>query len=89
MDSAHVAEFYQNGFTVLESFFTDEELSMVSNDISHLVDSLVHKLGDKLKDKHENEAISKRLYFIERDNPGSAVALHTMAASMRITSLHL
>jgi hypothetical protein len=82
MDNKHVEEFHTNGYTVLENFFTNEELSLVATDISRLVDSLVSKLGDKLKDKYENEEMAKRLTLIERDCPGSAVILHTMAARM-------
>lgn len=69
---------------MIEDFFTNEELLFVMKDVESMVDGLAGKLKSegKIKETYENEAPSSRLTLIEKECPGSAVVLHTMAARM-------
>ncbi|XP_003388892.1 PREDICTED: uncharacterized protein LOC100639747 [Amphimedon queenslandica] len=73
-----VKQYFNDGFLVVPSFFTKEELKPVMDAIEECVDVLASNLyrGGKIKDKAESAGLYKRLILLEAQFPGAAVLLH-------------
>ncbi|XP_078680911.1 phytanoyl-CoA dioxygenase domain-containing protein 1 homolog [Branchiostoma floridae x Branchiostoma belcheri] len=78
LDDDQLRQFFEEGFVLVKGFLKPEELQPVRDDIDRLVDDLAERLfkAGKIKDKHKDAGLFKRLTLLERDFPGTAVILH-------------
>ena len=75
-----VKQYFNDGFVMVPSFFTKEELKPIMDAIEECVDVLAHNLyrGGKIKDKAESAGLYKRLILLEAQFPGAAIILHKL-----------
>ena len=75
-----VDQFFEKGFVLVPSFFTEEEMQPAIEAVEECVDTLADKLynGGKIKDKCEKAGFYERLTLIEQQFNGAAVLLHKM-----------
>ena len=73
-------QFFNDGYVIVPSFFTKDEMQPVIDAVEECVDILANKLynGGKIKDKFENVGFYDRLTKIEQQFKGAAVLLHKM-----------
>lgn len=73
-----IRQYFENGYLVLNDFFTKEELEPCRKTTEKLVDDLARKLFEagKIPDLHEKCGLFERLIKIEEDFPGANVILH-------------
>ena len=73
-------QFFEQGFVLVPSFFTEEELQPVIAAVNDCVDILANKLfnGGKIKDKCEGAGFFNRLTLLEQQFKGTAVLLHKL-----------
>ena len=78
LSAEQVKQYFNDGFVLVPSFFTKEELKPVMDAIEECVDVLASNLyrGGKIKDKAESAGLYKRLILLESQFPGAAVLLH-------------
>jgi hypothetical protein len=68
----------EDGFLIIRSFFTQQELQPVINGINVKVDRLAQQLvaAGQIADAHADKGFTRRLAAIEKDWPGAAVLIH-------------
>ena len=73
-----VNQYFQDGFVLVPSFFTHNELKPVMDAVEECVDIVAVNLynAGKIKDKAENAGFYKRLIILEDQFPGAAILLH-------------
>lgn len=73
-----VQQFFEDGFVLVPSFFTKEEMAPVVKGVEECVDAVANKLfrGGKIKDKCEKAGFYERLALLEKQFKGTAVLLH-------------
>ena len=78
LSTKQVNQYFDDGFVLIPSFFTKEEMKPVMDAIEECVDVLASNLyrGGKIKDKAESAGLYKRLILLEDQFPGAAVLLH-------------
>ena len=78
LSTKQVNQYFDDGFVLVPSFFTKEEMKPVMDAIEECVDVLASNLyrGGKIKDKAESAGLYKRLILLEDQFPGAAVLLH-------------
>ena len=78
LSTKQVNQYFDDGFVLVPSFFTKEEMKPVMDAIEECVDVLATNLyrGGKIKDKAESAGLYKRLILLEDQFPGAAVLLH-------------
>ncbi|KAK3715067.1 hypothetical protein QZH41_012139, partial [Actinostola sp. cb2023] len=66
------------GYVVVQSFFTKEELQPVIESINEIVDDVAEKLykAGKISNKHVGATFYNRLTLLEKEFPGAAVLVH-------------
>jgi ectoine hydroxylase-related dioxygenase (phytanoyl-CoA dioxygenase family) len=71
-------QFYDEGFLVLDSIFSDEELAPCKEAMNELVDELAHKLynAGKIKNLYSEFGFDNRLTKIEEEYPGANILLY-------------
>jgi hypothetical protein len=77
-----VEQFFDEGFLVIEDFFTPNELNPAINAIEDLVDDLAQKLynAGKIKDLYKDYSYLQRLTMIDNEFPGANIILHKLAS---------
>ncbi|XP_060572273.1 phytanoyl-CoA dioxygenase domain-containing protein 1 homolog [Ruditapes philippinarum] len=72
-----VKEYFENGFTVVEGFFSPEEIQPCLDSYARLVDGLAHKLYDsgRIKNLYKDLNLSDRLIALEKEWPGAVLLL--------------
>ena len=80
LSAEQVKQYFNDGFVLVPSFFTKEELKPVMDAIEECVDVLASNLyrGGKIKDKAESAGLYKRLILLEAQFPGAAIILHKL-----------
>jgi hypothetical protein len=78
LTNTQLERFHEDGFLVVENFFTDNELQPVIDWINEEVSSLAEELykAGKIKNKFENEGFYYRLTKLDEVFPGASVLLH-------------
>eukprot|EP00058_Branchiostoma_floridae_P011228 XP_002596716.1 hypothetical protein BRAFLDRAFT_78384 [Branchiostoma floridae] len=78
LNDDQLRQFFEEGFVLVKDFLKPEELQPVQDDIERLVDDLAERLfkAGKIKDKHKDAGLFKRLTLLEKEFPGTAVILH-------------
>ena len=73
-------QFFHDGFLLVPTFFSREEMQPAITAVEECVDVLVEKLyrGGKIKYKCEKAGFYQRLWLIEQQFKGAAVILHKM-----------
>ena len=73
-----VKQYHQEGYTIVENVFGDNELNPVLNEFEEIVNDLAERafLHQKIKNKYENENVFKRLAKIESEFRGASVLIH-------------
>jgi len=71
--------FEQEGYLVVEKFFTKEELQPAIDSINQVVDELAQDLyqAKLITDKYEKEGFYTRLIHLEKAYPGASVLIHS------------
>lgn len=71
-------KFEKDGFLIVPSFFSEDELGPVKDSINSMVEELATELfiGGKITKKYEEEGFYTRLTKIEQEFKGAAVLLH-------------
>ena len=71
-------QYREDGFLIVESFFTEQDLQPVIDEIGGLVDRVAAPAGaaGRITDLHEDEGFYTRLTKLEQDAPGAAVLVH-------------
>ncbi|KAL5009282.1 hypothetical protein ScPMuIL_014863 [Solemya velum] len=75
-----IRQFFEEGYVVVEDFFTPEELDPCKTSINSLVDFLAEKLyrGGKIKNLYSEHGYEDRLTKLEEEFPGANVLLHKL-----------
>ncbi|XP_013406918.1 uncharacterized protein LOC106171228, partial [Lingula anatina] len=78
LTAQQVKQFFEEGYVVVEDFFTHEELDACRDAVAGLVDDLAKKLydGGKIKKLHRDQGLFTRLTAIEKEFPGANIILH-------------
>lgn len=78
LTDAQLRRYRNDGFLVVEDFFTDDELQPVIDEIDAMVDELAHRLRDagKIPELYADAGFDRRLTLLERAYPGAAVLIH-------------
>lgn len=73
-----IKQFFEDGYVLVEKFFTPEELDPCKEAVSVLVEDLAQKLykAGKIKDLYSGYGFYERLTKIEGDFPGANIILH-------------
>ncbi|XP_078000823.1 uncharacterized protein LOC144453411 [Glandiceps talaboti] len=77
LTSQQLAQFFEEGYVLVPDYFSREELQPVREAVSSCVDKLVNKLYDagKIKKKHRDAGLFKRMTLIDKEFPGAVVLL--------------
>lgn len=77
LSEKQIRQFFEEGFTVVEDFFTAEELQACRDDIDAMVDNLANKLYDagKIKNLHKEAGLFQRLTRLEEEFKGANILL--------------
>ena len=70
-----VKQYLQEGYTIVENVFGDNELDPVLNEFEEIVNDLAEHFFTKIKNKYENENVFKRLAKIV-EFQGASVLIH-------------
>lgn len=72
-----IRKFFEEGYVVVDKFFTNEELEPCKRDIEKLVDDVAQKLykAKKIKNLHDDLGLYKRLTKLEEEFPGSTILM--------------
>ncbi|WAR03284.1 hypothetical protein MAR_009842 [Mya arenaria] len=72
-----VQEYFDQGFTVVEGFFTEEEIEPCRQSFARLIDNIAQKLYDtgKVKNLYSECNMSERLIRLEKEWPGAVLML--------------
>ncbi|XP_013385576.1 uncharacterized protein LOC106155333 [Lingula anatina] len=78
LTAQQVKQFFEEGYVVVEDFFTREELDACRDAVAGLVDDLAKKLydGGKIKKLYRDQGLFTRLTAIEKEFPGANIILH-------------
>ena len=73
-----IKQYNEEGYTIVENVFSQEELKPVLNEFSEIVNDFAEKAfqAEKITNKHDNKDVFKRLAALEKDFPGSSVLIH-------------
>ena len=73
-----VAQYFEDGFLIVEDVFTADELQPVMDEFEDIVGDWAERLYDagKIKDKHEGEGLYTRLASLEKEWSGVAPLIH-------------
>jgi hypothetical protein len=73
-------QFFKDGYLVIESFFTPEELDPAKEAVKQLVEDLADKLykAGKIKSMYSEYGLNDRLIMLENDFPGANIILHKL-----------
>ena len=73
-----VAQYFEDGFLIVEGVFTEGELRPVMDEFEDIVDEWAERLyaAGKIGDKHEGEDLYTRLASLEKEWPGIAPLIH-------------
>lgn len=77
LTNEQVKQFFDEGFLIVEDFFSQEQLQSCRNDIEAMVDDLAKKLyaAGKIQDLHEECGLFERLTELDKEFPGAAILL--------------
>ncbi|XP_071162484.1 1-deoxypentalenic acid 11-beta-hydroxylase-like [Mytilus edulis] len=75
-----IRQFFEEGYLVVDDFFTREELDACREDLKLMVEELAQKLHNagKTKKLYRDYGLFERLTMIEKEFPGSNILLHKM-----------
>lgn len=78
LSDEQVRQYFEEGYVMIEDFFTKEELDACLRDFEVLVENLAQKLykGGKIKDVYAECDVFQRLIKLNEEFPGAAVLLH-------------
>jgi hypothetical protein len=78
LTEAQVAQYFDDGFLIVDGLFTPAELQPVMDEIASIVDDLAERLyaAGKIANKHADKDFFHRLTALEQDHKGSAVLVH-------------
>ena len=73
-----VAQYFEDGFLIVDDVFTMAELQPVMDEFEDIVDDWAERLhrAGKIQDKHEGEGLYTRLASLEKEWPGVAPLIH-------------
>ncbi|KAK3093268.1 hypothetical protein FSP39_013470 [Pinctada imbricata] len=73
-----IKQFFENGYVIVDSFFTREELDPCKDAINDLVEELAQKLyrTGRIKNLYSGYGFYERLTHIEKEFPGANIILH-------------
>lgn len=76
---SQLAQYWDDGFLVVQDLFTDEELQPVIDAINAKVNRLANKLYQlgKIEDRFEGEGFETRLIKLEKASKGASTVLHS------------
>jgi len=74
-----IQQYHDDGFLVMEDFFTDDDLRPVLNEIESTVDALAKRLykSAKVSSEYADLDVWHRLTALDKEFPGAAVLIHT------------
>ncbi|XP_076099551.1 uncharacterized protein LOC143069006 isoform X2 [Mytilus galloprovincialis] len=75
-----IRQFFEEGYLVVDEFFTRDELDACREDLKLMVEELAQKLHNagKIKKLYRDYGLFERLTMIEKEFPGSNILLHKM-----------
>ena len=78
LSDAQLRQFRDDGFVIVQDFFSQEQLQPVMQWVDRLVGELADRLyaAGKIQNKHEGEGFYTRLTKLEEEYPGAAVLVH-------------
>ncbi|XP_069140456.1 uncharacterized protein [Argopecten irradians] len=73
-----IQQFFEDGYVIVENFFTREELDTCRKAVNEQVEKLAQKLyqAGKIKNLYSEFGFSDRLTKLEEDFPGANIILH-------------
>ncbi|XP_033734117.1 uncharacterized protein LOC117323176 [Pecten maximus] len=73
-----IRQFFEDGYVIVENFFTREELNTCRNAVNEQVENLAQKLygAGKIKNLYSDFGFSDRLIKLEEEFPGTNIILH-------------
>lgn len=77
-----IKKYFEDGYLVVEEFFTEEELQPVRDAIDEIVDNLANKLykAGKITNLYEDYGFTERLTKIEAEFPGANIICSKLGA---------
>ena len=81
LSDKQLAQYFDDGFLIVEDVFTKEELQPVLDDFAAMVDLWADRLyaDGKITDKHAGEDVYTRLASLEKEWPNAAALIHWRA----------
>ena len=78
ISDAQIKQYNEEGYTIVENVFNMNELNPILNEFDEIVDDFAEKAfqAGKIKNKHDDKDVFKRLAALERDFKGSSVLIH-------------
>ncbi|XP_013416111.1 uncharacterized protein LOC106177776 [Lingula anatina] len=78
LSDKQIKQFFEEGYVIVEDFFSPEELDPVREGVNSLVDEFAQRLYDagKIRKLYKDSGFFERLTKIEKDFPGASVVLH-------------
>ncbi|XP_013416110.1 uncharacterized protein LOC106177775 [Lingula anatina] len=78
LNEEQLKQFYEEGYILVEEFFTPEELEPVRHAVDNLVEELAQKLykAGKVKKLYSDYGLFERLTMLEKEFPGASILLH-------------
>ena len=78
INSNQVAQYNEEGYTIVENVFSNDELQPVLDEFDEIVDTFAERAfqAGKINNKHSDKSVFKRLAALEKDFKGSSVLIH-------------
>ena len=78
LSDEQLAQYFGDGFLIVENVFDEQELQPVLDDFEDMVDGWADKLYEagKIADRHEGEDVYTRLASLEKEWPNAAALIH-------------
>jgi Phytanoyl-CoA dioxygenase (PhyH). len=75
---SQIEQYNEEGYTIVENVFSEDELNPILNEFEEIVEEFADKAfkAGKIKDKHSEKNVFKRLASLEKDFKGSSVLIH-------------
>ena len=76
--NAQIEQYNQDGYTIVENVFSQNDLQPVLNEFEEIVDTFAERAysAGKIANKHSDKDVLKRLAALEKDFSGSSVLIH-------------
>lgn len=76
--NAQIEQYNQDGYTIVENVFSQNDLQPVLDEFEEIVDTFAERAysAGKIANKHSDKDVLKRLAALEKDFSGSSVLIH-------------